>query len=121
MRARVICDVCDETLHAIAATPGRAEQFVLQGCLVGCHAANPHQGHRLRIEIDDEPAPMRTDRWTIRCLQPGCKAPLAEQVIEDLPAELVGVAAIAFHTSHEGHRFRAQWGDFVFESPAMRP
>ena len=115
MRAVVRCLDCDLDTGVIEAE--RTDiGYVLVPSLLSTHAAMPHCPHRLAFLFRDDAA---TAAAQFECLEVGCKAQRAATYAVAPP--FVGAAAIAFHASHEGHRFRMTYGAIVLESPEKPP
>jgi hypothetical protein len=92
-------EVVEEEEPAIAAA-------LAQAALLRWHATRAHDTFELRIEGDDE-----THTLQISC--PQCRV-TQEQELEPW---FVGAAALAFHTSHEGHPLRIEYAGRVLTSP----
>lgn len=99
----VRCVECD---RVIARTH---EPMGLFSLLIACHATVPHTSHTFEV-VSSMPYAGPKYPLVIECLHPRC--PVATgRMIELVPIELVGPLTLVFHSSHEGHRIRVNYGD----------
>lgn len=109
----------------------------IETAILSAHATAPHSAsHSLQIRdpasvsaqevaeprVDghgcDAPPLSAVADLHVECLMPNCKRTKTMEV-KRVPIYLVNACAIAFHASHEGHRFRLHFGDrFSVESPS---
>lgn len=110
MKATIRCRTCNTELSAIMASTPADLHALLESHLVQAHAAHTSCEIECVVDID---APGR--ELVIECLQCGNVRTGA-----DIPPYLVGAYVISFHTAHEGHRLRINYGDRVWESPQRK-
>lgn len=125
MEGRIVCHSCNgKTLQTFEAPDPWTLLMMAESAVLGNHVCPPHAAsHHLRVVLEGPLDVLKGLKHPLRiqCFQPNCRV---ERVMRtECEPWFVNSAAIAFHSSHEGHKMQITYGTgektWVIESPGI--